>query len=325
MCRDLDFFCFFLLTRGNNQRDYDDISHRKSFSENERLDKIEKKLSSIEHRLSYIEEKSEDVQHRSKMGRRSVRIRDIGDQDSVSRSSSESGIHEGRDYDEEDRDDLDFVDKEMSQRRQMEKDIEDYGDENDIQKSVNKVEIREMQAKVPEEDQGSGLRVWDIMSHKDNTTGGTVMFKLFEDYPADHRMKPSVNLNQKVNIKKINELTLGIPRKVRRAKIRSPQKQITHTLAGEKELIGKSMSRQCRFCKCDNRRYNTREQTANILTFDNQQEYLTPSFPPRKLNSKRSFIAPVECECRSDPDRNKGPLLSITGHQVPLIDRDIYT
>ncbi|XP_060568176.1 uncharacterized protein LOC132726818 isoform X1 [Ruditapes philippinarum] len=303
-------------SRDNILIKYDDKTYKRErpFSENDKLEKIERKLSSIEHRLSYIEEKSGDVKHARKIRQRSIPVKNIGEDDMISRSSSESGIHEGRDCDVDDRHDIDVIDKELSKRQAMKKEVKDYGDENNIRNSVKKSEIQQMPTEVLKEEIDSGLHVSDIMSHEENTTRGTVMFKVFENYPNSIlRTKPAWNMN-----KKGNKLTLGIPRGVRRAKFTSRQKQMT--IEEEQELICKPIPIQCGYCKCDKQRWCTKNQ---MTTDDNQQEYFVQNFPSRKQHAK-IFIAPVECICRSDHAEYKGPRLSITGHQLPLVDRDMY-
>lgn len=272
----------------------------------DRLDQIEKKLSNIEHRLTCIEEQSED---RKNVGKRTPRKVHIRPMEVISRSSSESGIHE----EDEDKADRDFIDREM-RKRQTEED--DWEERRNVQ-SVKSVEIRPVEK---EENGHVGVQLWDIMSHHKTTTGAVTMLKLFEDYP---NIQPKVTHSYKRKVlRKINDMTLGVPRKIRQAKMKVHKKGLTQPAPEDREGM---VSPQCRYCRCDLVITNHREPRTSML-LDNEQELLKQSFPTRRPSVKISHHQKVECECRLDANPKKGPLLSITGHQVPLCDRDIlYT
>lgn len=256
-------------------------------------------MSNIEHRLSYIEEQSEDVKHVRQRGQRAVHI------DTISRSSSESGIHEDRDEDEE----RDFIDREM-RKRQTE---EDEWEERNIQRSINRVEIQRVPTRAKEP---ADVQLWDIMSHGKSALCAGTMLKLFEAYPNGY---PKPNLNKKV-YRKTNALTLGVPRTVRRSKLKSTQKHATYKDTDEKDFVFNT--RQCQYCNCDQDGAKQREQKV-FFTLDSRQESFKQNFPTRKPSVKISHHQKVECDCRLDPNQKKGPLLSITGHQVPLCGRDV--
>lgn len=290
---------------------------QKDANEADRLHRIERKLSSIEHRLSHIEEQSEDRLNDIVSGPRSVHINNVIDyMDATSSTSSESGIHE---QDEgSDTEDEDFIAKEMNKRNAIaenEEDSDELGDDSDgnNERPVSRVEIRPL---AEHRDESAGIQLWDILSHEKGAAYTDTMLKLFEIYPNMH-VRPQLLPRHEVNYKDTNELTLGVPRKVRRAKMKSPQKKIEITPQQEKELIGNDVTPVCRYCKLKSKPLDTSYPS------DNNKERFKKRFPTRKPNIKISHHPPIECDCRLDPRCNKGPFLTVTGRQVPLCDRDI--
>lgn len=287
-------FSFFLLTSG------DKLGTDQAGSD--RLDQIEEKLSNIEHRLTCIEEQSEDKKH---VGKRTPRKLDIRPMEVISRSSSESGIHE----EDEDEADRDFIEREM-RKRQME--------EDGLEDRKNVQSVKEIQSVEKKENEPVGVSFWDIMSSHRSTTGAVPMLKLFEGYP-NTQSKVKHTYKRKV-LRKINDMTLGVPRKIRQAKMKVHKKGVTLPAPEDREGM---VSPQCQYC--DLEITNQREPRTLILT-DNEQELLKQSFPKRKPRVKISHHQKVVCGCRLDLNPENGPPLSITGHQVPLRDRDIiYT
>lgn len=288
------------------------LMKKREYDENERLDNIERKLSNIEHRLGHIEEQTEENIKERHGGPLSVHINNRVE--TISRSSSESGIHEADDHDEED----------LALGKDNES-IHSAGSHQDVvpERPVSRVEIRSKQ--VPNnKDVSSGIKVWDIMKHDKAATGTTeTMMKLFEVYPNVHaRARYAWEKNE---FETANELTLGVPRKVRHAKMKSPRKHVKKKLGFEQELTGVAITRDCKVCKCEARA--RQKENSVYVPRDTRSDHLKQSFPVRKPSIKimLKHQPPVECECRLDPWKMRGrtPPLAVTGTQVPLCDRDI--
>lgn len=273
------------------------LMEKRESCENDRLCKIERKLSNIEHRLSYIEEKTEEeVKIPSTV---SIHINGKVEEQTVSRSSSESGIHEG---------------KEEFHRCHGDEDVAigTVARENsEVEPSISLVDIKSKKEK------HAGIQVWDILAQDKNSDVSDAMLRLFEAFPNVHQR--SRHAGEKNEMDTVTELTLGITRKVRRSKLKTPKKQQKAPIPYEKELMTSAIVPKCRRCKCETL---SKHREATYVPRDTKADHLVHSFPVRKPSIRvlLNYHPPVECNCRHDPFRNKG--LSITGTQVPLCDRE---
>ena len=293
------------------------LMQKREYDENERLESIERKLSNIERRLSFIEEKADEYQERQ-WENKSVHIHGM-EEGSASSSSSESGIHEDvLQYNSDEASEPD-VDKEVANiQGNVNDDVNDRGGDS-AELPVSRIEIRKHQSAKKE---SAGIRVWDILKHEKTTTGAEAMIKLFETYPSVHARARDVL--EKDTYDTVNALTLGISRKIRQSKRKVSKKTCQHAMP--KEIVGKPPPFGCHVCKCEKTPSRKKDDSVYIPR-DTRNDHLQQSFPARKPSIKILPHPPVECDCRLDPWKGKGPSgppLSVTGTQVPLCDRDFY-
>ncbi|XP_052231137.1 uncharacterized protein LOC127844731 isoform X1 [Dreissena polymorpha] len=279
------------------------MKRREVDENNATLVKIEQKLSRIEHRLGFIEEQNNEIQNEIRANSRDVKmeVRSI--------SSSESGIEE---HEMEETD----VDEHVTLHR-----LNNLMETEPLpteKRSVSRIEIR---GKSGHGEDSNGIQVWDILSHDRNTTGAETMIKLFELYPNVHiraRQNPERN-----EFETANALTLGVPRKVRHEKLKSHKAKLNPVL-NDKAVICNAITPTCCLCKCQDVKVKTKKNAVH-LGGDSRKERLGASFPTRKPSIRVLPHPPVECECRPDVKMRKrtGPLLTVTGTQVPLCDREV--
>lgn len=169
--------------------------------------------------------------------------------------------------------------------------------------------------------EADGIQAGDIMSHNKITRTADTMLKLFKAYPGVYsNTRQAWDLNK---LETANELTLGVPRKIRLAKGRAQRKQLGQELLDEAEIVGKSVLLSCRFCNCVPMPEQQRDKNV-CFPVNIKRDYVDKNFPLRKMYSKKQLQWSMECECRLDPCRSPGfgPGLSITGTQLPLFDRE---
>ncbi|XP_052817547.1 uncharacterized protein LOC128243684 [Mya arenaria] len=291
------------------------MKRRESAENNSTLVNIEKKLSNIEHRLSFIEEQNNEIQHKI---RTNMRTEHLSEKEMISGASSESGI------DKAEMDDGQYLvsDHEVEEIFSKQSDIQKrLGCKHDMDGcTISKIKIHKKSGKTKE---SADVHIWDILSHDKTAAGAETMIKLLKVYPNVH--KRARQGWEKNEFDTANELTLGVPSKIRRKKMKSPQKHVKNPFS-EREIVGSAIKPTCRFCRCQAGK--NAQGKDDSLNFDLRRDQTIHSFPTRKPSNRLLAHPRVECECRQDPWANKGlsPFLTVTGKHVPLRDRDIlYT
>ena len=335
----------------------------------ERLEKIERKLSRIERRLSFIEEEK---------NRKGIYFKEPPSEGySASMSTSlESGIQEDVTVTTDshlDRDQMEqpTLDKYIvsgnevpihvssgSVKAQAWSPSVDSGRETEREMSdwpLRKITVRAIGGKKlndpvvvkdVDEMKDTGIRMWDIMTHDQGMTSAETMLELLRAYPDIHER--TRREWEKSKFETATALTLGVPRKIREAKARSPKKQRKSVYFPCNEVVPPSKFQPDATLKSgfilapsktDHVCPIKQVQMANCPVQDRQlikaelidpnsktNEQLQKKFPTRKVRKfvtgKVPLTAAVDCDCRQDPRKSKGPLLTVQGTQLPLLDRD---
>lgn len=171
--------------------------------------------------------------------------------------------------------------------------------------------------------EGDGIQAWDIMAHEKTSPQAETMMKLFQTYPGSYRKPEHIWENNEFET--ANELTLGVPRKIRQAKMKSVRKMCGSSLIGDNELVGNSVMLTCRYCKCA---ILSRLQKDNYVCLpgDWKKDHPVHNTSARKTKGKQQPNAVVDCNCRQDLVVNRGgnrPCLAVTGTQLSLCDREL--
>ena len=344
-------------------------------AKDERLEKIERKLSRIERRLSFIEETREEEKNRKRIFFKEP----PSDGFSASMSTSlESGIQEDvtvmTDGSHLDRDLMEQPNLDKYITNGSEPQVEAFSDKTqaetlsvhthktaETEKEMSDWPLRKITVtaiagkklnepvvvKDPEEKRDPGIRMWDILTHDKGMTSAETMLDLLRAYPDIHERTRRAWENSKFDT--ATALTLGVPRKIREAKARSPKKQRKSVYFPCNEIVPPSKFQPNVPLKSDF--IPSASKTDHVCTIKHvhmansnlqhdaplikpefidptskKKDHLQKKFPTRKV---RKFVtgkpAPptvVDCDCRQDPRKSKGPLLTVQGTQLPLLDRD---
>lgn len=330
----------------------------------ERLEKIERKLSRIERRLSYIEETREE----GKNSKRTFFKEPPSGGFSVSVSTSlESGIqedvtvttdsHVDRDLMEQPNLEKYFSSSEAraearaeartvhSSKTEQDKDMSEWPLRKITVTAIGGQKLKEpVLVKDSEEKQDQGIRFWDILTHDKSMTSAETMLDLLQAYPNIHERTRRSWENSKFET--ATALTLGVPRKIREAKARSPKKQRKSVYFPCNEIVPPSKfqpnmpllkpefvpSASKTDHTCAHKHYhvvnskfqpNAPFMKPELGPTSNKKDHLQKKFPTRKIRKTVTMKPPaVDCDCRQDPRKSKGPLLTVQGTQLSLLDRD---
>lgn len=363
------------LDKASPSTSYDTRQSMSYDSKDERLEKIERKLSRIERRLSFIEETREEEKNRKRIFFKEPPT----DGFSASMSTSlESGIQEDvtmttdnshLDHDLMEQPKLDKYITKVSEAQveacsvkaqteahsvhthktaETEKDMSDWPLRKITVTAIGGKKLKEpVVVKDPEERPDPGIRMWDILAHDKFMTSAETMLDLLKAYPDIHER--TRRAWEKSKFDTATALTLGVPRKIREAKARSPKKQRKSVYFPCNEIVPPSKFQPnvplksefipsasktdhvCAIKQVHVANSNVQQDAPLIKPeiFDPKSKKkgnLQKKFPTGKVRKfvtgKPPLQAAVDCDCRQDPRKSKGPLLTVQGTQLPLLDRD---
>ena len=280
-------------------------------SEDERLEKIERKLSNIERRLSFIEESREEEQSRKLNFKEPA----MDGHSPPGSTSCESGIQEDTLIDEDALEHpslgmyLDHDTRSVPSTKSNDSEPEQVSDW-----PVRKVEVTAICGQTQKKPSNTGIHYWDILSHDNSMSGTETMVNLLKMYPNIHER--TRRAWEKSEFETANALTLGVPRKIREAKSKYGKKRKSAYFRSSE-----AVSPACNICVQKTKDISKKPESEYVPCRKKKDE-LKQNFPVRKVRrTVRYTHPPVDCDCRQDPRKNKGPLLTVQGTQLPLFDR----
>lgn len=290
-------------------------------------------MSNIEHRLEQIEEhRFEEI---SEFNEDDQVNTDLDDTEKMAQISSESGIEDG------DANDSDIVDESENEIEKLSGELNVVVEIRNVGDNDNKGRIEPYPSMVSgfdteaeceattvftsetkEYKEEDGIQALDIIAHEKSTPLADTMLKLLQAYPNSCRNR--VQMWENNDFETADELTLGVPRTVRHAKMKSAKKRLGSSLLADTKVVGSPVALSCRYCKCA---IMSGLQKNNYICLPGDWKVGHPvqSLSARKPKDKQRSHAAVNCDCRLDPVLNGGKRqgLKITGNHVSLCDREL--
>ena len=297
-------FLSLFLSNSKQRQEANKLSNNmKTIDEDDRIEKIQRKLSNIERRLSFIEESREEEETRRLYYNKKSGF--IGHAPPPS-TSSESGIMGDTLTDEDAMTDTVYKgvieEDEMSVNSSVSSDSEQN---RMLDRPVSKVEVTALSNKKTKPD-NAGIQFWDIMSHDKSMSGTETMMKLLQMYPDVHERTRQAWENSEFET--ANALTLGVPRKIREKKLKSAKRPKKVAAFPQGKLTA------CHLCN------HTEPKAPPVKPAGSEKKQ---RFPVRKVRKQCPYKPPpVDCDCRQDPNKKKGPILTVQGTQLPLFERE---
>lgn len=162
-----------------------------------------------------------------------------------------------------------------------------------------------------------GIRIWDIISHYDSKTTTETMVNLLKMYPDVHER--TRRAWETSTFETANSLTLGVPRKIRQSKVKSPKKSRSTNFPHNEILTLAAKANKSNPLKP---KFESAVRFMKPEIAEPKKDHSQQKFPKRKVCRTTYKQKPVDCDCRQDPRKDKGPLLAVKGTQLALFDRE---